>query len=243
MAASSCGSDRRRAEPVERLQQIEFAALFGQRELLVVDERHQLLRVEVLADDLIGAFDLARDERALMHGREERAVPQRRAHRGRHIGAQHDVAGQVLVVAAETVGEPGAHRRPAHLDVPGVHHEHRRLVIRDVGVHRSNDADVIRATADVREELTHLQPALAVAREREGRLHERAGLALGGHRIARQRLPVVLRQHRLGVEAVDLRQTAVHEQEDDVFRAGRVMQSLGELRRAGLALREARGGE
>ena len=36
---------------------------------------------------------------------------------------------------------------------------------------------------------------------------------------AGQRLAVVLVEHRLGIEAVDLRQAAVHEQEDDVLGA------------------------
>ena len=36
---------------------------------------------------------------------------------------------------------------------------------------------------------------------------------------ARQRLAVVLVEHRLGIEAVHLRQAAVHEQEDDVLGA------------------------
>ena len=40
-------------------------------------------------------------------------------------------------------------------------------------------------------------------------------------RAAGQRLAVVLVEHRLGIEAVDLRQAAVHEQEDDALgRAG-----------------------
>ena len=62
-------------------------------------------------------------------------------------------------------------------------------------------------------------PALAVLLERERRSHQRAGLALGGDRAAGQRLAVVLVEHRLRIEAVDLRQAAVHEQEDHALGA------------------------
>ena len=167
---------------------------------------------------------LVGDERALVDRRQERAVPQRRPYRRRHVRAEHDVARQVLVVGAETVGEPRADRRPAHLRVAGVHHQHRRLVVRNVGVHRTDEADVVRAFADVREQLADLDAGLAVLLEREGRAHQRAGLAFGGNRAARQRLSVVLVEHRLRIEAVDLRQAAVHEQKDDTLGARRVIE-------------------
>ena len=48
-----------------------------------------------------------------------------------------------------------------------------------------------------------------------------AGLPLGGDRSAGQRLAVVLVEHRLRVEAVHLREAAVHEEEDDVLRLRR----------------------
>ena len=57
-----------------------------------------------------------------------------------------------------------------------------------------------------------------------GDLHQRAGLALGRDRAAGQRLAVVLVEHRLRIEAVDLRQAAVHEQEDDALRARRMIE-------------------
>ena len=191
----------------------------------------ELLRIELLADDLVLVLDLARDERPLVHRRQKRVVPQRRPHRRRRLRAEDDVAGQVVVDRAEAVGEPGADRRTADLRVPGVHHQHRRLVVRDVGVHRADEADVVGAAADVREQLADVHAALAVLLERERRTHQRAGLPLGRHRSAGQRLAVVLVEHRLGIEAVHLREPAVHEQEDDVLRLRRVMQpAVGERR-------------
>ncbi len=162
-----------------------------------------------------------------MHGRQERAVPERRPDGRRDVRAQHDVAGQVLVVGPQTVGQPGPERRPADLGMAGVHHEHRRLMIRDVRVDGADEADVVGARADVREQFAHVHSALAVLLERERRAQQRTGLAFGGDAAAGQRLPVILVEHRLGIEAVHLRQPAVHEQEDDVFRFGRVMKSAG----------------
>src|SRR6478672_4595467 len=46
---------------------------------------------------------------------------------------------------------------------------------------------------------------------------KRPGLAFGRNRSAGQRLAVVLVEHRLRIEAVHLRQPAVHEQEDHPF--------------------------
>ena len=60
---------------------------------------------------------------------------------------------------------------------------------------------------------------------------KRAGLPLGRDRPAGQRLAVILVEHRLGIEAVHLREPAVHEQEDDVLRLRRVVQpAVGEWR-------------
>jgi hypothetical protein len=108
--------------------------------------------------------------------------------------------------------------------VAGVHHQHRRLVIRDVGVDRSDEADVVGALADVREELADVHPDVPVFLERERRPHQRASLALGGDGAARQRLPVVLVEHRLRIEAVHLREAAVHEQKNDALGARGVIE-------------------
>ena len=74
--------------------------------------------------------------------------------------------------------------------------------------------------ADVREELADLDAALAVRRELERRRHAGPPRL---RRWARSRsacgpLAVVLRERRLGVERVDVRRPAVHEQEDDPLR-------------------------
>ena len=56
---------------------------------------------------------------------------------------------------------------------------------------------------------------------------------------ARQRLPVVLVEHRLRIEAVDLREPAVHVQKDDALGARRVVERARAV--DGLTVDEARG--
>ena len=64
---------------------------------------------------------------------------------------------------------------------------------------------------------------------RNGERHGRAGLALGGQ-IGRHRLAVVAVEHRLGVERVDVRRPAVHEQVDDPLGPRRSGGGLGKQR-------------
>src|SRR5579862_7142563 len=220
IAASSCGSCGGVGPKfVELLDQIELAALLRQREFRIVDVRDQLLRIEILADDLIRPLGAIRDERALMHRRQKRVIPQRRSDRRRHVWAQDDIAGKILVVGAESVRQPRSERWTAGLRVTGVHHEHRGLVVRNVGVDRANEADVVGAFADVRKELADFDAALSVLLECERRLQERAGLSLSRHFAAGQRLAVVFLEHRLVIEAVDLRQAAVHVEKDHALGA------------------------
>ena len=51
-------------------------------------------------------------------------------------------------------------------------------MIRNVGVHRADEADVIRAFTHVREQLADIHAALAVFLELERRLHQLAGAPL-----------------------------------------------------------------
>src|SRR5262249_1694148 len=92
-------------------------------------------------------------------------------------------------------------------------------MVRNVGVQRPDPTDTIRAFADLREHFAPLHAAFAVLLKGELRAHQRAGLPLSHNGPARQRLAVILVEHRLGIEAIHLRKSAVHEKEDDVLRA------------------------
>ena len=64
---------------------------------------------------------------ALVDGGQEAAAPARFAAVGLVLAReQHHEAGQVLVLAAQAVGEPRAHARPAENLVAGVHEDLRR---------------------------------------------------------------------------------------------------------------------
>jgi len=93
-------------------------------------------------------------------------------------------------------------------------------VVRDVRVDRADEADVACALADMRKQFAHVHTALAVLFELERRAHRCTRLALGGHRSARQGLAMILVEHGLRIEAIHLRQSAVHVEEDDVRGAG-----------------------
>ena len=82
------------------------------------------------------------------------------------------------------------------------------------------------------EQLADLDAALAVLRELERRAHGRAGLALGAQIAAGQRLAVILVQQRLGIERVDLRRPAVHEQVHDLLGLAGKVRRLGRQRSA-----------
>jgi hypothetical protein len=84
--------------------------------------------------------------------------------------------------------------------------------------HRSHDAQLVGDVRDVREQVAHPQSALAPLLELPRAAHpDPAGVALRLLRDGRgaDRLALVLGQRRLGVERVDVRRAAVHEQEDD----------------------------
>ena len=97
---------------------------------------------------------------------------------------------------------------------------------------------------DVRKELADLDAALAVLLELERRREGRAGLALGaaGCRVG-SALPAYFCQRRLGIERIDVRRAAVHEQVDDALGLGGKLRRLGQERvaaRHGRGLREGR---
>ena len=213
-------------QPVERLEQIQLAPLFGQRELVVVDVGDQRLGIEVLADQRrVGLFlHLVGDERALVDGRQKRAVPQRRPDRRRHVGTEDDEARQVLVVGAETVREPRADRRPARLRVA-------RFIISSDGswfgmsvyIERMTQMSSTHSPTCGNSSLTSM-PLWPYFLNVNGERISSPVLPLGRDRPAGQRLAVILVEHRLGIEGVDLRRAAVHEQEDDALGARGVIQ-------------------
>ena len=90
---------------------------------------------------------LAIDVRALIDAGQKAGLPVLRFLDRIAAGAHGDERRQILVLRAQAVSEPRAH---AGADQPGlaaIHQQQRRLVIRHVGVHRADDADVVDALA------------------------------------------------------------------------------------------------
>jgi hypothetical protein len=90
----------------------------------------------------------------------------------------------------------------------------------------------------VREQTADGNPALAVLPELPRRFEQVARRAFGERERAfeGQRFAVVLNQPRLGVESIEMRWPAVHEQENDALGLGGKMRRLGPV----LAMQKAR---
>jgi hypothetical protein len=101
-------------------------------------------QVELLALGRTGEAEVARmffdqlfygalggvDVVALVDPGEEAALPVLRLLDREAAGAERHEAGQVLVLGAEAVGHPGAHRRTHLTGFAAVHQQQRRLVVR-----------------------------------------------------------------------------------------------------------------
>ena len=176
-------------------------------------------------DQLLHVGMLRVDVGALVGAGQEGRVPVLRRHDGIAAGTHRDEAGKVLVLAAQAVRHPGAHAGPRQPAVAAIHQHQGRLVIGNIGVHRTDNADIIDAAGRPGEQFADLDAVLAVALELVRRTHGAGGLAFGAQVRRRQRLAVELVEGRLGIEGIDVRRAAVHEQMHDAPRL------RGEVRR------------
>ncbi len=97
-------------------------------------------------------------------------------------------------------------------------------MIRVVGVHRAQHAEVVGEPGGVGKELADLKAAASVPRVSERRIQEAAGLPLGAELGALGTLPLELREGGLGVHEIGSEGTAIHEEMDHPLGPG------GELR-------------
>ncbi len=137
----------------------------------------------------------------------------------------HDKAGQILVLAAQTVRHPRAQARPARELEAGLRERDRGIVIDLLRVHRLDEAEVVHDLRRVRQELADPGARLAVLRELEARRdHRELGLRRrhGGEPLAladgvRKVVAAPLLELRLVVEHLDLRRPARLEEIDDAL--------------------------
>ncbi len=90
-------------------------------------------------------------------------------------------------------------------------------MIWDIGVHRTDDADVIDAASHLRENLTDLDPRFAHRVEGERRTHQGACFAFGFPVCQLGLISVMFGEFGFWVEGVDLRWAAIHEQVNQTF--------------------------
>ena len=126
--------------------------------------------------------------------------------------ADGNEGGQVLIFRPQAVSQPGSHAGPVGLNRPGGHHQQPGHVLRKVGMHGVDDAEIVDALRQVGEELADPAARLAMALELEGRLHQALGLAQGLDVHRRGALAVEFLQQRLVVEGVHVGDAAVHQE-------------------------------
>ena len=159
------------------------------------------------------------------------------------LRGQHDKAGQLVGLRAETVEQPGAHAGPA-LDLrAGVHERVRRIVVDLLGVHRADDANVVRNTADVREQLGNFLPGSAplpeLAKRPAGlqfRVLQLRELLPPGEGFG-ERFIVELLEFRLVIKTFEVRRPARHAEMNDAFGPHRKMGRLNDPFPSGRSLR------
>ncbi len=140
-------------------------------------------------------------------GQEARAPEGLAAGRVRAAADQHDEARQVLILRSQTVGNPRAHRRAAVARGAGEDVKLGGRVVELIGMHRSDDGDVVGDLAHAGQELADRLPALAALLEPVRRsqelgmpLDEREPLVL--EQLVGAGLHVVLDQRGLVIEQV-----------------------------------------
>src|SRR5262245_52215252 len=107
------------------------------------------------------------EQRSLINGWHIAGAPVRRAvDRPAAIVGEDYEAWQILVLAAQTVGHPTADAGMAGQDAASAHLKDRRAVRRALGVHRTDQGQIIGVFGNMRKQLGYLHPALAVFAKR-----------------------------------------------------------------------------
>ena len=108
-----------------------------------------------------------------------------------------------------------------------LHQQQSRFMVGHIGVHRTNDTKIVRMVSKIRKQLAHHDTAVTMSGKLEGRRHVTCGTVLAGNVLA-WCLALMLGKRRFGIESVDMRRSAIHEQKNDAFGPSRVMQTVGD---------------
>ena len=208
---------------VQPFQQVELAAL--------AFRGSPGSRVQI--DNGIGART---EESALVGGRQETLAPLgSAAHRGSPL-SQHDKAGQILILASQTIGHPCPDGRSAGKDLARQGMIDGRSVIAAVDRDTVEKGHVVDTGRQVRQQFRHPPAGLTMSGEAEGGRddavvggseagHVQVGPADGGHL-----LPCKLVEGRPVFEGIHLAHSTFHEEKDAVFGLGRQVSRLGQQR-------------
>ena len=207
--------------------QVPLVELVEKRQVLLLERPFEAWRRIEIEDPRF----LRPQHGSLIKGRHEAARPVERAvdRMSARIG-QHHVRRQVLRFVSQGVDEPASHRRPAgDAGDAAVEITDRHFVAVVPGVHRADDGDVIDDAGNFGEQLRDLGAALAALFELERTAEEffAGPVDEAEDDVAAVIGAAVLRQLGLGIEQVDVRRAAVHEERDHRVRFG------GEVRGAG----------
>src|SRR5690606_6124698 len=94
---------------------------------------------------------------------------------------QHAEGRQVLILAAQTVAEPGPHTRPVSLLGARLEERDCRVMIDSVGVQGADDAQIIHHLSHMWEQTTHPRTAFSMPGKVNIRAHHRKGWLPRGH--------------------------------------------------------------
>ena len=110
---------------------------------------------------------------SLMPAGKKAVVPVAGRHRLSTSGEENDKGRQILVCAAQSVAEPGAHARPAGEGTSGLQEGDRRVMVDGIGRGATDETDVVCNFRHVLEQDIHVHAGLPMPRE----------LVLGGHHV------------------------------------------------------------
>src|SRR5262245_1029214 len=163
--------------------------------------------------------------RSLVGRRHETSAPIARA-ADRFAGIAHDdEAGQVLVLAAESVADPGAEAGPARRHRAGIHLADRADMVQTVRPARPDHRQVVGAAGNMGQEIADVDSSISILLEAALACQER--VAAGPHwrddsaEAGRQLLPVPPRQLGFWIKCLQMTWAAFHEEEDHRPGSGR----------------------
>ncbi len=142
------------------------------------------------------------------------------------MGGERHKAGEILAFSSEGVMAPGTDAGALLIKGTGVHAYRRLKVVGVAGVERIDETEFVGLGAEVWEKAAEHHPGFPARVEVPDRTFEEhsaipaQGLAHSGEDVVGNVFAVVLKERGFVIEAVDVREAAVEEDENDAFGLG-----------------------